>query len=71
MPLKPLILSIENTNVDKYIQIHPNRPENLARLRTGQVTKEEPTGTIIRLRVQPERVLKNRNVACAARLGGR
>ena len=46
MPLKPLILSIENTNVDKYIQIHPNRLENLARLRTGQVTKEEPTGAI-------------------------
>jgi len=51
MPLKPLILSIENTNVDKYIQIHPNRPENLARLRTGQVIKEEPTGTLSYLSV--------------------
>ena len=45
--------------------------ENLAKLRTGQVPKEEPTGAITRLRVQPERVLKTRNAACTARLGGR
>ena len=51
MPLKPLILSIENTNVDKYIQIHPNRPENLARLRTGQIAQEEHTDNLSYLTV--------------------